>query len=464
MKNNPMKTSSQLYIVFALSCAVATLAAPQFSLAQQQPRPPQSAINPDATIALPAQFTAMQFFDAAAQATNARIVAPVPSAEQLVQLCQKLGGRTLTFQEIVPLYQEILGYGFSNSMGEGNLIKVRLPDELIYSTRSIDENAAAFLRLLAALTPAQIEQMYLQNGLTLQDLTPAQIPLYLEARRKNSNVQFFLGENKPLTDAQILAQPVRFRFAFQAVALFTDDEALPSLPLFDYGTGLIWDPLVGADTKKFEKYFDQATLVEGTAMPARPAIADLAKAINTPLDFAQTQTTTLNQMLYQIGRATGQPIAIDPNLKSKKLSATPLVITKGSYKTGELTAAVAAGAGLEFGFLNNVPTLTRRRPQQPISQLPPLVEAAQQKLRRLSLESSGLPFSDDRFERQSVSYQYLSGAEKFYLQSRLLNENTQGADKIDLSKHTFRFKNQLYFIGQTGDRDTPFVTSSLQLW
>ena len=451
-------------VIPALLCAVATLGAPQLSHAQQQPRPATSEITGQEKIVLPAQFGATQFYDVLAQATDARIVAPVPNAEQLAQLNQKFGARELTLKEIVPLYQEIVGYKFSNSTGDGNLIKVRLPDEMIYPARQVDENYAAFLRLLVALSPAQIEQMYLQNGLTVQDLTPAQIPLYLEARQKNANVAMVLGDNKPLTDEQILAQKVRFRFAFQAVALFTDDEALPSLSLFDYGTGLIWDPLVPADTKKFEKYFEQGTMVEGTATPAKLVVADLAKAINTPLDFAQTQTTTLNQMLYQIGRTTGQPVAIGAGLKSKKLSATPIIITAGNYKSGELTDAVAATAGLEFGFLNNAPTLTRRRPQQPISQLPPLVEAAQQKLRRLSLESSGLPFFAERFERQSVSYQYLSGAEKFYLKAKLLNEQTEGYDKIDLSKHTFRFKNQLYFIGQTGDRNTPFVTSSLQLW
>ena len=323
---------------------------------------------------------------------------------------------------------------------------------------------AAFLRLADALSPEQIEQMNRQNGLTVGDLTPAQSALYLEARRANPNVKFVLNEKKPLTDAQITVQGVRFRFAFQAVALFTDDEALPELPLFDYATGLIWDPLVAADTKKFEKYFNEGTMVAGTASPARPAVADLARAINTPLQFERTQTTTFNQRLYQIGRATGQPIAVEASVRSKKLSATPIIVTSGSYKTGELTDAVAASVGLKFGFLNNVPTLTKRRPQPPVSQLPPLVESVQGKLRRLSLESSGLPFDEERFDGADVGYDYLSGAEKFFLRTKLLNEQTEGYDQIDLSKHTYRFTNQLFFIGQTGDLNSPFVTSTLQLW
>ena len=457
-----MKISTNLSLTCALLGAVATLGAPQIVCAQQQPRRAQSAINVDAKIVFFTQFDASQFFDALAKATKARIVAPAPDAKQLAKLNQSLGGKTLTLEEIAPLYQSAVGYDLANVAGD--LIKVRLPDALLYPTPTLDENYAAFLRLADALSPAQIEQMNLQSGLTVQDLTPAQSALYLEARRKNANVAYVLGDNKPMTDEQILAQPVRFRFAFQAKALFTDDEALPSLALFDYGTGLIWNPLVGADTKKFEKFFNQGTMVEGTATPGKPIVADMAKAMNTPLNFEQRQTTTFNQLLYKIGKATGQPVAIGAELKSKKLSATPILITAGNYKTGELTDAVAASVGLQFGFLNGVPTLTKRRAEQPISQLPPLVEAAEQKLRRLPLENSGLPFSADRFERKSIGYEYLSGAEIFYLRAKLLNENTEGYDKIDLSKHTFRFANQLLFIGQTGDRNTPFVTSSLQLW
>lgn len=457
-----MKFSNPLSLICAMLGAVAALGAPQISRAQEQPRRAQSAITGDEKIALPAQFSAPQFFDVLAKATDTRVVAPLPNAEQLVQLNQTLGGQTLTFKEVVPLYEKTLGYRLSP--GGDNIISVRLPDAMIYPPRRIDENYAAFLRLLVALSPAQIEQMNLQNGLTVADLTPAQTPLYLEARRKNANITFTLGEDKALTDAQILAQAVRFRFAFQAVALFTDDESLPALPLFDYGTGLIWDPLVPADTKAFEKFFDEGTMVKPSWTSATIATGDGVKAFSAPLDFGQTQTTTLNQMLYQIGRATGQPIAIGAGLKSKKLSATPIVITAGNYKSGELTDAVAASAGLEFGFSNGVPTLTRRRPQQPISQLPPLVEQAQQKLRRLPLESSGLPFSPERFGGEDVSYEYLAGAEKFALRAKLLNENAEGTDKIDLSKHTYRFANQLHFIGQTGDINTPYVTSSLQLW
>ena len=460
MMNPTMKTA----FICATLCAVAALRTPQIVRAQEQPRPVTSAITGQEKIALPAQFGATQFYDVLAQATDARIVAPIPNAEQLAQLNQKLGARELTLKEIVPLYGEIVGYNFSKPTGDGNLIKVRLPDEMIYPTKTIDEKYAAFLRLLAALTPAQIERMYLQNGLTVQDLTPAQSALYLEARQKNTNVAMVLGDNKPLTDEQILAQKVRFRFAFQAVALFTDDEALPSLPLFDYGTGLIWDPLVAADTKAFEKFFDHGTMVEPSLVSAVIATGDRAKAFGAPLDFEQTQTTTLGAMLDQIGRATGQTIAFDRGLNVRKLRQTPLLVSAGAYNASELTVAVAATAGLEFGFLNDVATLVRRQPQEPISQLPPLVVEAQQKLRRLSLESSGLPFAPDRFEGKSIGSDSLRGAEKFYLQTKLLNENTEGYDKIDLSKHTFRFANQLYFIGQTGDRDTPFVTSSLQLW
>ena len=459
-----MKTLNFLPITCAALIAVATLGAPPSVRAQEQPRPPQSAINADAKIALPAQFDAPQFFDALAKAAGIRIVAPIPNANQLAQLNQKLGGQTLTLQEIVPVYQETLGYNLAPPTAKSNLVSVRLPDELIYPRQAVSENYVAFLRLLAALSSAQIEQMNLQNGLTVQDLTPDQTALYLDARRKNENVAMVLGDDKPLTDAQILAQKVRFRFAFQAVAVFTDDAVFGGLPLFDYSTGLIWNPLVAADTKKLEKYFDEGTMVAGTASPARPAVVDLARAMNTPFNVAQTQTTTIGAMLDQIGRATGQTVAFGEGANAERLRATPVVVSSGAYKTGELTFAVAATAGLEFGFLNGTPTLNPRRPQQPISQLPPLVEGAQQKLRRLSLPASGLPFSEDRFDGKEVKYDYLTGAEKFYLRTKMLNENTDGYDQIDLSKHTFRFANQLLFIGQSGDIDSPFVTSSLQIW
>ena len=451
-------------LLCALIGATAAFSAPQTARAQQQPRPPQRSISADAKVTLPAQFDAPQFFDALAKAANIRIVAPLPDEKQLAQLNQKLGGQTLTLKEIVLFYQETLGYNLSTPTEKNNLVNVRLPDEMIYPRQSIDENYAAFLRLLAALSPAQIERMNLQNGLTVEDLTPEQVTLYLEARRKNANVKMVLGDDKPLTNAQILAQPVRFRFAFQAVALFADDESLPALPLFDYTTGLIWNPLVAADTKKFEKYFDEGTMVEPSAMPAKVAVAGLAKAINTPLNFAQIQTTTIGAMLDQIERASGQTIAFGEETNANRLRATPIIVAAGAYKTGELTFAVAACAGLEFGFLNNVPTLVFRRPQQPISQLPPLVEAAQQKLRRLSFQQSGLPFTEDRFDGKEIDYKYLSGAEKFFLRTKLLNEQTEGYDKIDLSKHSFRFANQLFFVGQTDDLNAPFVTSSLQLW
>ena len=199
-----MKISDYSPFICALLVAVAATIAPQIVRAQEQPRPAQSALNLDAKIALPTQFDAPQFFNAVAQATNARIVAPTPDAKQLAQLNQTLGARTLTFKEVAPLYKNVLGYDFADS--PGNLIKVRLPDEMIYPTRALDENDAAFLRLADALSPAQIERMNLQNGLTAGDLTPAQSALYLEARRKNANFSFFLNEQKPLADEQILAQ------------------------------------------------------------------------------------------------------------------------------------------------------------------------------------------------------------------------------------------------------------------
>ena len=445
----------------ALGALIVVGAAP---LARAQERPAPRAVNVDAKVVLPARWSATQFFDALAKATNARIVAPLPDDKQLAQLNRNLDGQALTLQEIAPLYQKSLGYELTNLGGRSDLIGVRLPDALIYPTLSLDERYAAYLRLLVALSPAQIERMYLRDGLTVEDLTPAQRPLYLEARRKNENVSYVLGANKPLSDQQILAQTVRFRFAFQAVALFTDDEALPTLALFDYGTGLAWDPLVGADTKKLESLFDEGTMVKEVPTPAKQAAGDVSKALNTPVGFGQTQATTLGAALDQIGRASGQTVAFGAGLNARRLRATPLVISGGNYKAGELTAAVAASAGLEFGFLNNVPTLTRRRPQQPISQLPPLVDQAQQKLRRLPLRGSGLPFSQDRFDGKEVSYDYLSGAEKFFLRAKLLNENTKGYDEIDLSKHSFRFANRLYFIGKTGSLNSPFVTSSLQIW
>ena len=135
----------KITFVCILLGAVAASGTPQIARAQPpdpQPRPAQSALNLDAKIALPTQFSAPQLFDAVAQATNARIVAPAPDAKQLAQLNQNLDGKTLTFPEIAPLYKNVLGYDFADS--SGNLIKVRLPDEMIYPTPMLDENDAAF--------------------------------------------------------------------------------------------------------------------------------------------------------------------------------------------------------------------------------------------------------------------------------------------------------------------------------
>ena len=230
----------------ALFIALTAISAPQVARAQEQPRPPQSAVNLDAKVELPTQFSATQFFDALAKTTGARVVVPMPNEKQLAQLNRILGGQTLTTKEISPIYEKTLGYDLSNVAPGSSVIVVRLPDEMVYPRQTIGENYAAFLRLLMALSPAQIERMNLQNGLTVEDLTPTQIPLYLDARQKNANVALVMREDTtPLTDAQILAQKVRFRFAFQAIAIFTpDDQVFGGLPLFDYATGLLWDPLV----------------------------------------------------------------------------------------------------------------------------------------------------------------------------------------------------------------------------
>ena len=169
-------------------------------------------------------------------------------------------------------------------------------------------------------------------------------------------------------------------------------------------------------------------------------------------------------MLGQIERASGQTIAFGQATNAERLRATPILVSAGDYKSGELTFAVAATAGLQFGFYNGAPTLTLRQSQQPISQLPLLVEQGQAKLRRLSLRGSGLPFAEDRFDSKEVKYDYLTGAEKFYLRAKLLNEQTEGFDQIDLSKYNYRFENRLFFIGQTNDIDEPFMTSIVGLW
>lgn len=460
-----MKTSNLFPMGRTLICGLTLFTAPQIVRAQPQaqPRPPQSAINLNAKIALPAQFTAVQFFDALAKSVNTRFVVPIPDKDQLTQLNQLFGGRERRFPEIAGQYMEIVGYRFSNSTPSADLITVRLPDETLYPVLPVEKNSEPFLRLLVALSPAQIDQMYLRGYLTTQDLTPAQTPLYLEAVRANSNVSNLLPTgDKPPTDAQILAQPLHFRFAFQATALFTDDEAWPWLAVFDYGTGLIWNPLVGTDTKALAT---AASERPSPAMGQTQTVGDTSdKARATTVDYPQTQATTVGAAFDTIEQKLGQTLVFDANLYPKRLRATPIVISAGRYNAGELLTAASASAGLESRFYNDVPTLELRPPQQPMSQLPPLVEQSQQKLRRLSLLSVELPFHPSRFERQTVRFSELSGAEKFYLQARLLNEYTEGYDKIDLSKHTFRFANQLLFIADSGGPDSPFVTSILQLW
>ena len=460
-----MKTRFSLSLSYALFIAVATVGAPQIARAQQQPRPAPRTISADTKITLPAQFSAPQFFDALADATNARIVAPVPDDAQLAQLRARMGGKTLTPPEIWPLYEQTLGYRFANSHFDGEFITVRLPDEMIYPTKTISENKAAFLRLLVAFSPEQINRMYLQGGLTVEDLTPEQTRLYLEALRKSADVYYVTGSNKPLSDEQMLAQPVRFSFSFEAVALFTDDESLPSLPIFDYSTGLIWNPLVGANTNAFAKDAYARDVAARTPIGTTlTASISSEKARATTLDYAQTQATTVGAALDAIAAKLGQTIVLDSEFYAPRARATPIVISAGRFRADELLDAIASCIGAQSVFRNDAPTLEKRAPQQPISQLPPLVAEAQNKLQRLSLRSAGLPFLPSRFERRQTLYSELTGSEELYLRAKLLNENTDGYDQIDLSKHTFRFVNRISFTGQTGSIDAPFITSTMQIW
>ncbi len=445
--------------------ALAALGIPQIARAQEQPRPAQSAVELDAKVALPAKFSAPQFFDALAKATNVRFVAPVPGGEQLAQLNQKMGGKTLTFPEIVPLYEQTLGYRFSSSQSDGYVVKVRLPDEMIYPTFSIRENKADFLRLLVELSPDQINRMYLQGGLTVKDLTPAQTQMYLELRRKNARGVFYRLGDKTLTDAEMLAQPVRLSFSFEAVALFINDEALPALPLFDYGTGLIWNPLVSTDTEAFAKTAYERDKAKHTPIgQTNTSSISSDKARATMLEYPQTSVTTVGAALKQIEDGLDQTVVFDSSLVARQVRATPIIISAGRYRADQLFEGVGESVGAKSVFYDDVPTLEKRAPQQQISQLPPLVEAAQGKLQRLSLRSAGLPFLPSRFERPQTFYSELFGSELIYLRAKLLNENTKGYDQIDLSKHTYRFANQLYFTSRSGDINTPFITSSVQIW
>lgn len=460
-----MKTINSLSLLCAFLGAATPLGVAQIARAQEQPRPPQSAIDFDAKIALPAQFSATEFFETLARATGTRVVAPLPGDAQLIQLNQRFGGRELTFSQFAQLYEATLNYSLSKSRGDANLTQVRLPDEMIYPVRPIRESSAPFLRLLVALSPAQIERMYLQNGLTAQDLTSAQIPLYLEVRRTNAISNFLKIGEKPPSDAEILAQPLRFSFAFQAVALFTDDESLPSLSLFDYGKGLIWDPLVSTDTKAFAKaaYERSAARLTPVGQIDTSSISS-EKARATTLDYPQTRATNVGAALDALEAELGQTVVFDGTLFPRRVRAVPIIISAGRYHADEMLDALAASVGAQSRFYNDVPTLEKRPPQQPMSQMPPLVEQSQQKLQRLSLQSAGLPFFPMRFERPQTLYSELWGSEILYLHAKLLNENTKGYDEIDLSKHTFRFANEFYFIGRSGGPNSPFVTSSLQLW
>ena len=361
-----MKTS-QLFSpkTRALICGLVLLGAPQIARAQpadqpQTPQPPQSALRPDATVALPAQFSAAQFFDALAKAANARIVAPLPGDTQLARLRQTAGAQTLTVKQIFPLYEQAMGYRFSNSNFDGDLIKVRLPDETIYPTPPVDQRYQPFLRLLLALSREQIDQMYLRGTLSAQDLTPAQIPLYLEARRKNPNVAFGAADEKSLTDAQILAQPLRFRFAFTATASLPDNEQVWPLGLYNYGTGLIWDPLVGANTKALQDAAFKPISAPAGQTYTVGVTSEQSRLV--VLEFPQTQATTVGAAFDAVEQKLGQKIVFDASLDPQKLRAQPVVISAGRYRADELMTAVAASVGLDNLFRNGVPTLELRAP------------------------------------------------------------------------------------------------------
>lgn len=446
----------------ALACGltlIGTLNAPRMARAQT----PQSALNLDAKVVLPTQFSAAQFYDALAKATGARIVAPIPNAKRLAEMNLALGGRELSAKEVARQFNDIAEIGLSNSTG-GNLVTARIPDETLYPTREVDKTSKPFLDLLLSLSREQIDKMYLSGTLTPDDLTAPQRSLYVTARRTGISDNFPFAQNdKPLSDEQILAQPLRFRFALQAQMNFLDDEALPTVPLFDYGTGLVWDALVPMDTKTLRGAADNqiATAVGATQVGAAQLAVDKA----APLEFAQTQTTTLGKALDMVETATGQKLTFDARFEPKRLSARPVVISAGYYSPDELLQALAASVGLQRQWHNNRAVLELRAPQKPISQLPPQVETAQQKLRRLSPDSTtAWPFFGSRFSKKYAGLEELTDGERFFIRAHLLNENTEGYDKIDLSKGRVRFSDTLYFIGQSGGPNTPFVTSIIQIY
>ncbi len=442
----------------ALACGltlIGTLNAPRMACAQT----PQSALNLDAKVVLPAQFSVAQFYDALARATGARIVAPIPNSKRLAEMNLALGGRELSAKEIARQFNDIAEIGLSTSTGGGNLVTARIPDETLYPTPAVDKTNQPFLDLLLSLSREQIDKMYLNGTLTPDDLTAPQRSLYLTARRTGSGNFPVTRDDKPLSDEQILAQPLRFRFALQATMNFVDDEALPTVPLFDYGTGLVWDALVPMDTKtpRFAADNQVATAVGAAQLAVNKKAA--------PLEWTQTQTTPLGKSLDIIEAATGQKLTFDARFEPKRLRARPVVISAGHYSPDELLEALAASVGLQCQWGNNSAVLELRAPQKPISQLPLQVETAQQKLRRLSpVWTTAWPFFSSRFSKKYARLEELTNAESFFIRSRLLNENTEGYDKIDLSKGRVRFSDTLYFIGRSGGPNTPFITSSIQIY
>ena len=429
--------------------------------------------NLDNTILFPERFSLVDFFQVLAQASGSRVIAPGNDTDDLTQkLNAEFGGRRLAIRGILEKYFAVSGLaGYS----QDSLVVMEAPflggsSDATKTDKAIQEQivrSTPALELIASLNEAQIKQMYQDSYVGADWLTPEQKPLYVEFIRQNH----FLNRLKDKPDDVLSAEDIfkaPYRFFFSLTASFSVEEPGKNstmwIGLYDYGRGLIWNPLVpslenpsAVKRTTFNSSSDRVFFIADETPPPAPE-----------LKFDQTRILSVREALNLIEKASGKKIIADKRLTEEKLQQAQVIISQGRYTTEELRQSVPAVIGAELRsvgdslYLGEGDSLGLQWRQ---SRIVPQVQKARQVLQRLPDPSSAVPFFPYLFDqRRIVDFSKLEDYQKTYIRARLKNDNTRGYDEIDLDKSRIHFANTMWFSGAYGTPPDSVMTMTAQIW
>lgn len=425
-------------------------------------------------VSFPKQFTLLEFFNLVSEASQTRFVAPGNEANDLTKkLNAAFANRQYKLKEVIEKYLAISGLA---GYGEDSLSVIEAPflgtspdaEKINEQVEAQLKISSAALKLVSSLSKEQVEQMYAQGYVGVDWLTPEQRPIYVDfVRQTGLSYQLTKKESSALTDTDILAQPFKFYFSF--TASFSVEEpgrgATSWIGLYDYGTGLIWNPLVpNSDSRVTTTHL---LLREGKSFIR--TVADEVQPSTKEVNFEKGQVLTARVVLDLIQKATGRKIVVDKRLAGNKLQQSKIVLSRGRYTIAELIKSVPATIGAELRpvgeilYLGQGDSLGRRRRQ---GQLAPQVEKAQQLLRRLPPLAGGIPFFSVMFDQRRVlPFLKLLDVQKIYIRERIKNELIPDYEKYDLNKSQVHFADTIWFSGVHGKpNEGPLLRVNVQIW